>query len=155
MIERPGSADDRTLLIELLEKSVFRIYRSLRQQPALQQMSPQDPVLLKQIDRRPGIGLTELARLERLRAPTITSHINRLEAAGFVRKTADRNDKRRLGLSITAEGRRAIAVATKVRHEFIDQRLHALTAAEIEILMAAAPILIKLGDDPALAIVQD
>jgi DNA-binding MarR family transcriptional regulator len=155
MTERPGSGNDRHLLIEMLEKSVFRIYRSLRQQPALQQMSPQDPVLLKQIDRRPGIGLTELARLERLRAPTITSHINRLEAVGLVRKMPDRTDKRRVGLYITAAGRRAIIVATRVRHDFIDQRLHALTAAEIEILMAAAPILIKLGDDPALAIVQD
>ncbi len=148
----PEGAQD--LFVEMLEKGVFRIYRSLRQQPALTNMAPQDPVLLKQIERRPGIGLSELARLERLRAPTITSHINRLEAAGFVRKALDRGDRRRIGLHITAAGRKAIALATNVRHAFIMQRLAALTEDEVRALKVAAPILMKLGDDPALAQIE-
>jgi DNA-binding MarR family transcriptional regulator len=155
MNEQSDDDGGRMLLIDLIEKSVFRIYWSLRQQPALRNMSPQDPVLLKQIDRRPGIGLGELARLERLRAPTITAHISRLEAAGLVRKASVRSDGRRVGLHTTAQGRRAIALATKARHQFIADRLGALTAAEIETLAAAAPILIKLGDDPAQATIPD
>lgn len=141
------------MMIEMLEKGVFRLYRSLRQQPALKNMSPQDPVLLKQIERRPGIGLTELASLERLRTPTITSHIKRLESAGLVRKVEDRADKRRVGLHITPQGRRAIQHATKVRHAFIAERLSTLREEEVAALKAAAPILMRLGDDPALAVV--
>jgi DNA-binding MarR family transcriptional regulator len=155
MNERSTADGGRSLLIDLIEKSVFRIYRSLRQQPALNNMSPQDPVLLKQIDRRPGIGLSELARLERLRAPTITAHISRLEAAGLVRKAPVRGDARRIGLHTTALGRQAIARAIRARHQFIADRLGALTASEIETLAAAAPILIKLGDDPAQAAIPD
>ncbi|WP_165611226.1 MarR family winged helix-turn-helix transcriptional regulator [Sphingomonas jatrophae] len=133
----------------MIEQGVFRIYRSLRQQPALKDMAPQDPVLLKQVARRPGIGLSDLARLERLRAPTITSHINRLTAAGLVRRVHDSHDRRRVGLHITAKGQRAIRHATEVRHAFIAERVAALSEAEVEALRIAAPILMRLGDDPA------
>jgi DNA-binding MarR family transcriptional regulator len=136
-------------LVETIEKGVFRIYRSLRQQPALKDMSPQDPVLLKQIARRPGIGLGDLAALERLSASTITSHINRLKAAGLVRRVADKTDRRRAGLHITAKGRRGIELATQVRHDFIAERLATLSREEVSILASAASILMKLGDDPA------
>jgi DNA-binding MarR family transcriptional regulator len=146
----PLSNDEAEALVEMLERGVFRLYRSLRQQPAFKDMSPQDPVLLKQIERRPGIGLLDLAALERLRAPTITSHIKRLEAVGLVRKIADRVDKRRVGLHITAAGRRAIQSSTRARHAFIAERLASLTSEEIEALNQAAPILARLGDDPAL-----
>lgn len=134
---------------ELLERGIFRLYRQMRQQPALQDMSPQDPVLLKQIARHPGIGVVELAVMERLRAPTITAHINRMVDAGLVQRTNDPRDRRRVGLSITVKGKHAIRLATDVRHVFLARRLAALSQDEQALLQAAAPLLLKLGDDDA------
>jgi len=147
MIEVYSDLADHEMLVETIERGVMRIYRNLRRQPALGNMSPQDPVLLKQIARNPGIGLSELARLERLRAPTITSHITRLAESGLVRRIMDKGDRRRAGLHITAKGRRAIELATTVRHQFLAERLSALEEEEIRALSIAAPILLKLGND--------
>lgn len=133
-------------ITEQLERAIYRLYRAMRRQPALKDMSPQDPVLLKQIARQPGITLGELATLERLRAPTITSHINRLTKSGLVLRTIDQNDRRRIGLSITPKGRRAIKLATTVRYAYLAEQLAALTEAEQIALAAAMPALTKLGD---------
>jgi DNA-binding MarR family transcriptional regulator len=138
----------RDELIDNLERAVFRLYRGMRRQPALKDMSPQDPVLLKQIAANPGVGVASLADLERLRTPTITSHINRLEKAGMVKRIADPADGRRSGLHITAKGRKAIERATEARHAFIGERLLQMTRDEIAVLQAASIPLLKLGEEP-------
>lgn len=133
------------LLDAALELLVFRLYRGMRREPGLLDLSPQDPVLLKQISRNPGIGVAELAELERLRKPTITSHVNRLEKAGMVKRVASTTDGRRVGLHITAKGRKAIALATETRLAFIGRRLSSLSEAETARLEAAIPALLKVA----------
>lgn len=112
----------------------------------MQDLSPQDPVLLKQIVRNPGIGVADLAALERLRKPTITSHINRLEKAGMVRRVASKSDGRRVGLHITPKGQAAIDRTTQTRLAFIADRLSLLSEAERAQLHAALPALLKVAE---------
>lgn len=129
----------------VLEQLVFRLYRGMRREPGLLDLSPQDPVLLKQIFRNPGIGVAELAELELLRKPTITSHINRLEKAGMVRRVASKSDGRRIGLHITPKGRKAIDLTIETRLAFIDRRLSLLAEPERALLEAAIPAMIKVA----------
>lgn len=138
---------DRRELVDILERSVFRLYRNLRRETAREGLSPQDPVLLKQIGRNPGIGVSELAALERLRTPTITSHTNRLESAGLIRKVPDAADRRRVGLHLTAKGDKAIERVIAIRHALIAERIATLSDAEISALEAAAASLFKLGEE--------
>lgn len=142
---------DRSDLIDSLERSVFRLYRNMRRETAKEGLSPQDPVLLKQIGRHPGLGISELATLERLRAPTITSHAMRLEKAGLIKRVPDAADRRRIGLHLTLKGRRAIERVTEIRHAVIAERLATLSDEEVAALSAAAPALFKLGDETSLS----
>lgn len=135
-------------LVEKLERVVFRLYRSMRRRPELQDLAPQDPVLLKRIRALPGVGVAELAELERLRGPTITSHIKRLVSMGMVRRVAHPTDRRRAGLHITARGQRAIERSTAVRHKDLAARLARLEPDELAILAQAADVLVKLAEEP-------
>ncbi|MDB5457612.1 MAG: transcriptional regulator, MarR family [Caulobacter sp.] len=140
---------DSNELVDSLERSVFRLYRNMRRETAREGLSPQDPVLLKQIGRNPGLGVSELAALERLRTPTITSHAIRLEKAGLIKRAPDAVDRRRVGLHLTAKGHKAIDRATEIRHAVIAERLATLSDQEIAVLEAAAATLFKLGEEDA------
>jgi len=144
-----GVGVKRSELVDSLERSVFRLYRNMRRETAREGLSPQDPVLLKQIGRNPGVGVSELAALERLRTPTITSHASRLEAAGLIKRVPNKSDRRRSGLHLTAKGRDAINRATEIRHALIAERLLTLSDPEIAMLEAAVGPLFKLGEDEA------
>ena len=58
--------------------------------------------LLVQIKDRPGIGMRELASLERMSVPGMSKFITRLEEAGLVQRAPVEGDQRRVGLSLTA-----------------------------------------------------
>lgn len=134
-------------LVEKLEKVVFRLYRGMRRRPELLDLSPQDPVLLKRIAAQPGVGVGELAQMERLRTPTITSHVKRLEAAGMLRRAPHPTDRRRSGLHITAKGKRAIERSTSVRYKDLEMRLSRLSAEELATIERAADALMKISGD--------
>ncbi len=136
-------------LVEKLERVVFRLYRGMRRRPELSDLSPQDPILLTRISANPGIGVAELAQLERLRAPTITSHAKRLEAAGMIRRVPHPIDGRRLGLHITAKGKRTLARAVSIRRKELAERLARLSGQERRSLEQAADALIKISEHAA------
>jgi len=48
--------------------------------------------------------ISELALAERCSQPTITNHIKRMEAAGFVKRSADARDARAWMIQLTPEG---------------------------------------------------
>lgn len=134
-------------LVEKLEKVVFRLYRGMRRRPELVDLSPQDPVLLKRIAAQPGVGVGELAQMERLRTPTITSHVKRLEAAGMLRRAPHPTDRRRSGLHITAKGKRAIERSTSVRYKDLEARLARLSPEELATVERAADALMKISEE--------
>jgi hypothetical protein len=55
--------------------------------------------LLVAIKYTPGVGIRELAGRERISAPALTKHIDRLERNGLVVRTPSPNDGRRVGLA--------------------------------------------------------
>jgi DNA-binding MarR family transcriptional regulator len=61
------------------------------------------------IGHRPGMLASDLADVMHLHRGTVTGIVQRLEAAGYVKRTADPEDGRRAGLSLTASGQRVNA----------------------------------------------
>jgi DNA-binding MarR family transcriptional regulator len=58
------------------------------------------------IERQGPIAAGDLARASGLTAKAITTAIDRLEQAGYAQRAADPQDRRRVLVSVTAEGRR-------------------------------------------------
>src|ERR671936_2095128 len=57
--------------------------------------------LLVAIKQSPGIGLRELAAQEGISPAGMSGHVDRLEAARLVRRSAVSGDRRRVGLELT------------------------------------------------------
>lgn len=87
----------------------------------------------------------ELAEWERVSAPTMSRTVSALAEAGWVSRSGDPDDGRRVILTITDAGRDLLAETRRARDEWMTVRLERLTPEEIERLEAALPLLERIA----------
>jgi DNA-binding MarR family transcriptional regulator len=148
MIEggRLQDMEDAATLAEELRPMLHRLYRQLRRESDDPNISGLQALLLVAIIRQPGIGVAELARLEKLRGPTISGHVKTMEQAGYVTRSApDPRDGRRSGLVATDQGRAVIAAIKRRRTDWLAFELARLSAAERAAIRSAIAPLGEIG----------
>ena len=140
--------DDALALADELRPVLHRLYRQLRRESEdlNRGVSPLQNLLLAAIIEHPGIGVADLARIEKLRGPTISGHVKRLESAGLIARAAPLSeDRRRVGLMATARGRGSIEAIKRRRRDWLGHQLgHMSFAARRAIRKALGP-LSKIG----------
>lgn len=102
-------------------------------------------ILLTLLDRGP-IRMTELAALERVRTPTTTVAIRRLEKLGLVKRTRDPSDLRAVLVDITPEGLAQHRESLAGRRAALAAMLAKLSPEDVEMLTKAAAPLQRLAD---------
>jgi DNA-binding MarR family transcriptional regulator len=143
MSEPSTVAADHVALANRLRPVLLRLNRELRRELHSLGVSSGQASLLFQIKNRPGIGLRELAELERVSAPAMSKSIDRLEAAGFVTRVRG-TDRRRVGIEVSAEGERVLASVRRRRTAWLAARLKALEPEELDALDRALEPLSRL-----------
>lgn len=123
-----------------LRLAVARLHRRLRQSAdpnlTLSQLSA-----LASVERDGPITLGDLARLEQVRPPTITALTAKLEAAGYLVRTVDADDRRIHRVEITPEGTKLLARHRNRKNAYLDRRLRKLSDDDRATLTRAAAIL--------------
>jgi DNA-binding MarR family transcriptional regulator len=137
-------AVDTVAVAEALRPSLMRISRELRREARAVGVSPEQVSLLVAIKDDPGIGVRHLAARERISPPAMTKHVDRLERDGLVARTPSPADRRRVGLTLTEEGQRALRRVRSRRTAWLATRLRGLTPGELAALAAAVEPLSKL-----------
>ena len=124
-----------------LRPVLLQINRELKRETRAGGFSPEQVALLVAIKYSPGIGVRELAAQERISAPAMSKHVDRLERAGLVARTPSEHDRRRVGLTLTDEGRRVLRRVRSRRTAWLVSRLDALRPEELAAIEAAiAPL---------------
>ncbi len=134
--------EEAMALAEALRPALHRLHRQLRRETGDPGISPLQALLLVAIVRQPGIGVAELARLEKLRGPTISGHIKAMEREGLVARAApDPHDKRRNGLIATDKGWSLIKRIKQRRTDWLASELARLSPeARAAIRAAIGPL---------------
>jgi DNA-binding MarR family transcriptional regulator len=88
--------------------------------------------------------VTDLAQLERVRQPTMSALVGRMERLGWVARVAGEADRRAVFVRLTDEGKRILAEAEAARNAALDSYLGALSGDDLAALTAALPPLHKL-----------
>lgn len=135
---------DPTVLADSLRAPLLRVSRRLRQEAQRAGSSALDALVLGQIRRRPGIGVSELADAEQMSRPSMSGHVKRLEAAGWVDRAADAQDARRCGLQITPAGEAQLDAVRQRRNDWLAARLARLDPEARAALAAAQEPLLQL-----------
>jgi DNA-binding MarR family transcriptional regulator len=123
---------------------LLRVGRELRREAREVGVSPEQVSLLVAVKYSPGIGVNELAARERVSAPAMSNHVDRLERDGLVTRTPSENDRRRVGLTLTDEGKRLLRRVRSRRTAWLASRLGTLTADELSAVEAAIEPLSRL-----------
>ena len=86
--------------------------------------------MLRIVEENPGIQASALAEALFIKPPNLSKLINRLESIGYLRRDASRKDIRAIALSLTVEGRKAVAFGQKVSSQVEAFALRDLSANE-------------------------
>jgi DNA-binding MarR family transcriptional regulator len=100
---------------------------------------------LSALERHQAMTPGELAEYEKVQPPSMTRVIAVLEERGLVRRSAHPTDRRQVVLTVTDEGRALVDRVRRRKEAWLTQRMQELSAEEVEILRAAAPILERLS----------
>ena len=126
---------------------VTRLARRLRRL-ADDGISPTMRSILNTLEKHGPLTHGELAQAERVKPPTITAAVDRLEQDDLVTRVKCDQDRRVARVEITDVGRELLAEGRRKRTAYLERRLRALSADDRAALAAAAPALERLLDDP-------
>jgi DNA-binding MarR family transcriptional regulator len=148
-------ADSRTTapevneLAEGLHRALSKLFSILRRgdpsgavagELTLAQLS----ILVTLLDQGP-IRMTDLAAHERVRTPTTTVAIRRLEKIGLVKRSRDPSDLRAVLVDITPRGRAVHGESLANRRAALAAMLSQLSPADLDTLLKALAPLERLG----------
>lgn len=148
---RPGqSAPDAHAVAQQLRPVLLKVNRYLRGEAHDLGVTSTQASLLGAINRTPGVGLAELAQREHMSAPTLGSHIDKLEALGLVtRGRTDPTDRRRIQLELTDEGQSTLTTLRDHRTTWLASRLASLSPEALATISAAIGPLQQLVETSA------
>ena len=130
-------------LASRLRLDISRMARRLRQEAGAE-LSPSQTAALVTIERHGPLTPSELAERERVRRPTTTRVLARLEEAGLVERAADPQDRRCSLVTISGDGRALLEAARARKDAYLSRRIDALDGADREALERAAAILERM-----------
>ena len=144
------SATDDSLQLTAtdLRMATFRLARRLRSARAVDAMSDAQLAVLATLRMHGRRTITALAERERVTAPSMTNMINGLEEQGFVLRTPDAEDRRRVQVDITEAGTEIVAQTIRRRDELLAEMLAELdfTEEELTTLREASALMRKVVD---------
>ena len=143
------TATDTTAVANRLRPVLLKLNRELRHEIHSLGVTGGQVALLVQIKDHPGVGMRELAALERISVPGMSKFVTRLEEAGLVERAPVEGDQRRVGLSLTAAGHKVLRSVKSKRTAWLADRLRHLDPDELEAIDAAIEPLAHLLDEGA------
>src|SRR5919199_5909472 len=127
-----ATSADPVTVANRLRPVLLKLNRRLRREIHSLGVTGGQVSLLVTIQSHPGIGVRELASLERMSAAGMSKYVGRLELAGLVEREASDADRRRIGLRVTAEGERVLRSVKSRRTAWLAARLRGLSDPDLE-----------------------
>lgn len=127
-----------------LRIATFRLARRMRTQRAVDSMSDGQFAVLAALFIHGPHTLGELADRERVSAPAMNRTVNCLQESGYLSRSADEHDGRKVVIDLTDEGRAVVDETARRRDAWVEAALADLDGDERETLARAAEIMQRM-----------
>ena len=138
-----GGDDAVTAVAAGLRLAVTRTARRMRQEAGTG-LSPSQVSALAIVERHGPLSPSELADRERVKRPTATRVVARLEELGVVERERDPADGRGSLLAVTPSGRELLRSLRRRKTAYLAARLRGLPDDDLDTLARASEILERL-----------
>lgn len=139
------SPDDHSAAASQLRIATFRLARRMRTQRAVDSMSDGQFAVLAALWVHGPHTLGELAERERVSAPSMNRTVNCLQESGYVVRSADESDGRKVVISLTDAGRVVVDETARRRDAWVETALAELTDEERATIAQAAAIMERMA----------
>lgn len=141
----PHAEEDLAAEASEIRIATFRLARRLRAQRAIDTMSDGQFTVLATLKLYGPHTLGELAERERVSAPSMNRTVNCLEQSGYLTRTPDEDDRRKVNIALTAEGLEVVEETVRRRDAWLEAALSGLTPAKRAVLMEAAALMREMA----------
>lgn len=121
--------------------ATFRLARRLRAERAIDSMSDGQFAVLACLKVHGPHTLGELAERERVSAPSMNRTVNGLEESGYLSRTPDAADRRKVNIALTDEGLAVVDETVRRRDSWLEEAISSLTPAQRATLHDAAELM--------------
>jgi DNA-binding MarR family transcriptional regulator len=123
-----------------------RLSRRLRQERVGSEVTGGQFSALGSLDSHGALTLGELSELERVTPPSMNRTVNALVRAGLVSRQEAPDDRRKVGLALTAAGSALVRQTRERRDAWIAQRFLRLSPEQRQTLVDATVIMKELAE---------
>lgn len=141
-------SDDVTGVASSILRSMARLVRRLRLERDDQALSLFKLSILGILYRKGPVTAIDLATRENIRPQSLTRLLAFLEEKGFVSRQPDEEDRRRLLITITTEGKKALSADFHRKESWLTKEMdRALSPDERRLLLRASHLLDRLTEE--------
>ncbi|MDO8732174.1 MAG: MarR family transcriptional regulator [Actinomycetota bacterium] len=126
--------------------AIVRLHRRLKAERIDDQIGDTHYSVLVFLVKQGPHSLKELSIRERVTPPSMNQTVNALEAAGYVERHDDPDDRRKVLIAATDTGIAMAKKTRRLRHGWLNSRLKDLSPIDREALERAAHILRQIAD---------
>lgn len=138
---RSASVDSPAAVADALHSAAIHLLRRVRQEDDRTGVTPGRLSALSVLVFGGPMRLTDLARIEQVKPPTMTRIVAGLEAQGLVRRHAVAEDARAVRLEATPRGTKVMHEGRRRRVERLSRSLETLSAGDLQVLARAAALM--------------
>ncbi len=143
---------DHVMLANELRPLILQLNRALRREVAPLGVTAGQVSLLAVISHNEGLSVGALAAREGMSKPAICGYLDRLEASGLIVRVRSQTDRRRVGLELTAEGRKLLRAVRSRRTAWLADRMQRLNDTQAAAIQnALEPLALLLSADGEVA----
>jgi DNA-binding MarR family transcriptional regulator len=135
----------REAVADAVHSAAIHLLRGVRKEDVRSGLGPARLSALSVLVFAGPMRLSDLARVEQVRPPTMTKVVAGLEARGLVKRRGDAEDGRAVRLEATARGAKLLQEGRRRRVSRLAGRLQDLSAEEVELLGRAAAIIERVS----------
>ena len=140
-----ATGNHRTAVADALHSAAIHLLRGVRKEDVQTGIGPARLSALSVLVFAGPMRLTDLARIEQVKPPTMTKVVAGLEVAGLVRRRLDADDGRAVKFEATARGTKLLQNGRRRRVARLAVALETLERHEIDVLDRAAGIIERVS----------
>ena len=135
----------REEVADAVHSAAIHLLRGVRKEDVRSGLGPARLSALSVLVFAGAMRLSDLARIEQVRPPTMTKVVAGLEGRGLVKRRGDAEDGRAVRLEATARGIKLLQEGRRRRVARLAGRLQDLSADDVELLGRAAAIIERVS----------
>ena len=143
-----GRNDNLAEVARSIRRSAIRLVRRLRLERADEGLSMLNLSILGILYRKGPATATDLAIQEHIRPQSLTRLLASLERRGYVSRQPDEADRRRLLITLTSGGKKALGADVRKKEEWLARGMErTLSPNDRELLLHASRLLARLAEE--------